>query len=72
MNERKFKILLLWLVPLGYLLALYMKYEELVEMGYLVPMLVSLPIGMFLSYLIFIKGIHDGKLFINKLLKQGI
>ena len=59
MNERQFKILLLWTTPIAFFMAIVMKYDILIEKGMLIPLIISLPIGMFFSYLIYIKGIED-------------
>jgi len=63
MKERTFKVMIIWLMPFGFLLAISMRYNDFVKTGFLIPMLIALPIGMYLSYLIYIRGIDDGKLF---------
>jgi len=58
--ERQFKIVLLWTTPISFTMVILMKYDMLVERGFLIPLIVALPLGMFFSYLIYIRGIEDG------------
>lgn len=59
MNERKFKVMLIWTTPIAFAMAVYIKYDVLVNNNLLIPMMIALPIGMLFSYLIYIKGIED-------------
>ena len=63
MKMRTFKILLIWLMPISMLLVTWIRYEKLVEINFLIPLWIATPIGMFLSYIIYIKGIEDGLFF---------
>jgi len=63
MKERTLKVMIIWLMPISLLLAVLINYNEFIESGYLIPIIIALPIGMFLSYLIYIRGIEDEKLF---------
>ena len=63
-------ILIIWETPIAVLLAIWLLWDKLVENNMLIPMLISTPIAMFLTYLIYIKGIEDEWLFKHKLFED--
>ena len=63
MKERTFYVLMILLMPVAFLFTVWLNYDDFIETGFLFPMLVAMPFGMLFSYLIYIRGIYDGKLF---------